>query len=48
MKIITGGYTMKTKKNKIIISALTVGLLTSIIPTGAFAETNNSVSSAFN
>lgn len=37
---------MKTKKNKIIISALTVGLLTSIIPTGAFAETNNSVSSA--
>lgn len=37
---------MKIKKNKIIVSALTVGLLTSIVPTGAFAETNNSISSA--
>ncbi|MGH0414506.1 geobacillin-26 family protein [Bacillus cereus] len=37
---------MKIRKNKIIVSALTLGLLTSITPTGAFAETNDSVISA--
>lgn len=37
---------MKIKKNKIIVSALTVGLLTSIVPTGAFAKINNSINSA--
>lgn len=34
---------MKIRKNKIIVSAITLGLLTSITPTGAFAETNDSV-----
>ncbi|MGY1423427.1 hypothetical protein [Bacillus cereus] len=34
---------MEIRKNKIIVPAITLGLLTSIIPTGAFAETNDSV-----
>lgn len=37
---------MNTRKHKIIVSALTLGLLTSMVPASAFAEENNSTISA--